>query len=150
MIRPSTNKIKMLLVEDSPLHQKLTRRALQATDLDVDLDVASDGVEALAYLNGCSADTAGHAQPDVILLDLNMPRMSGLEVLNRIKTNPALRSIPIAVLTTSEAPNDIRTSYEAGANTYLTKPNGFHEFRDMLQSFGEFWLKRARLPRHGA
>jgi CheY-like chemotaxis protein len=146
----TTRKIRMLLVEDSLLHQQLTKRALQATELEVELDIASDGSEALAYLNerGVGTEALRHL-PDMILLDINMPGMDGLELLREIKNNPALRAIPIAMLTTSEAPRDIRAAYERGANAYLAKPDGFHEFREMLKELGQFWLKRAKLPRHG-
>jgi CheY-like chemotaxis protein len=150
MNKATTRKIKLLLVEDSPLHQKLTQRALEATQLDITLDIVSDGVEAMDYLRRRLAAGSDGEQPDLILLDLNMPRMGGLEVLHEIKSDPVLHVIPIAVLTTSESPNDIRESYDRGANTYLTKPDGFHEFREMLKELGDFWLKRARLPRHGA
>lgn len=146
----TTRKVRLLLVEDSPLHQQLTRRALQATELDIELDVVSDGVEAMEYLRQRSnGDNGRHEQPDMILLDINMPRMGGLEVLEEIKADPELRSIPVAMLTTSEAPNDIRRAYDKGANAYLPKPDGFHEFREMLKELGQFWIKRARLPRHG-
>ncbi len=150
MTRTRTRKMKFLLVEDSPVHQRLTQRALEACALEVDLDIVSDGVEALEYLRSHMAtDEHDSDQPDLILLDLNMPRKGGLEVLAEIKADPALKSIPVAVLTTSEAPNDIRESYDRGANTYLPKPDGFHEFRELLKELGQFWLKRARLPRHG-
>jgi CheY-like chemotaxis protein len=148
MNRTGTRRIKILLVEDSPLHQKLTQRAFAATDLDIDLDIVSDGVEAMSYLRQRLTDSTSE-QPDLILLDLNMPRMGGLEVLEQIKTDPVLHVIPVAMLTTSEAPNDIRESYYLGANTYLSKPDGFHDFRDMLKVLGDFWVKRACLPRDG-
>ncbi len=148
MIKRPSRKLRFLLVEDSVVHQRLTQRALQATDLEVELDIVSDGVEAMEYLARCTGAN-GNDQPDLILLDLNMPRKGGLEVLSEVKADPALRSIPVAVLTTSEAPNDIRESYERGANTYLPKPDGFHEFRDMLNELGGLWLRRVRLPRHG-
>lgn len=148
MDKPNTGKIRMLLVEDNPVHQRLTQRALQSAELDVDLHISNDGVEALEYLNALIETHSGN-QPDMILLDLNMPRMGGLELLAALKNSPALRSIPVAILSTSGAPKDIRESYQHGANAYLTKPDGFHEFRDMLKELGDFWLKRARLPRHG-
>lgn len=146
----TTRKIRFLLVEDSVLHQQLTKRALEATKLDVELDIVSGGQEALDYFNAHGVGTGTLLDlPDMILMDINMPGMDGLELLRRIKAMPELKAIPVSMLTTSEAPKDIRAAYDGGANAYLAKPDGFHEFREMLSELGRFWLTRAKLPRHG-
>jgi CheY-like chemotaxis protein len=148
MPKPITAKIRLMLVEDNPVHQRFTQRAIEGAELDVELHISADGIEALDYLK-VLIEQKPDAQPDFILLDLNMPRMGGLELLGELKKHPQLRSIPVAVLSTSEAPNDIRDAYMQGANAYLAKPGGYHEFCEMLREFGRFWLHRARLPRHG-
>jgi len=149
MSRRHTDKLTLLLVEDSPVHQELTRRAVQACGMNVELHVVSDGVEALDYLHrrGRFVGDESSPRPDLILLDLNMPRMNGLELLDEIKRDPKLRMIPVNVLTTSDAHTDIAGCYDRGANAYLVKPDGYAEFKQLLAELGRFWLERTCLPR---
>jgi CheY-like chemotaxis protein len=143
-----TGKLTMLLIEDSLVHQELTRRAIEAVGANVKLFVVSDGVEALDYLHhrGDYEAKDSSPRPDLILLDLNMPRMNGLELLEEIKRDPRLRMIPVNILTTSDASSDIDNSYERGANAYLVKPDGFGDFKKLLAELVNFWLERTRLP----
>jgi two-component system, chemotaxis family, response regulator Rcp1 len=135
----------ILLVEDSPGDVRLTQEAFRDANQGVRLEVANDGVEAMAFLRreGAYVDAP---RPDLILLDLNMPRMDGREVLTQIKTDPALRSIPVVILTTSTADADVARSYDLQANCYLTKPVDLGEFEVLVRSIDEFWLRKATLP----
>jgi CheY-like chemotaxis protein len=137
--------IEILLVEDSPADVDLTREALEDAKVHNNLHVASDGVEALAFLRreGRYLD-APH--PDLILLDLNLPRKDGREVLAEIKADPRLRRIPVVVLTTSEAEQDILQSYDLHANCYVTKPVDLDAFMHVVRSIEDFWLAIVRLP----
>jgi CheY-like chemotaxis protein len=137
--------IEILLVEDSPADVDLTREALEDAKVRNNLHVASDGVEALAFLRreGRYAD-APH--PDLILLDLNLPKKDGREVLAEIKADPLLRRIPVVVLTTSEAEQDIIQSYDLHANCYVTKPVDLDAFMHVVRSIEDFWLAIVRLP----
>jgi CheY-like chemotaxis protein len=150
MTRRITTKLTLLLIEDSPVHQELTRRAIEAVGINVRLHVVSDGVEALDYLHrrGEYASTDASPRPDLILLDLNMPRMNGLELLEELKRDPGLRMIPVNILTTSDAGSDITTSYDRGANAYLVKPDSYSDFKILLAELVSFWLERSRLPSH--
>jgi CheY-like chemotaxis protein len=136
---------EVLLVEDSPGDVLLTREAFDHANDRIRLHVASDGVEAMAFLRkeGTNADAP---RPDFILLDLNMPKMDGREVLAAIKADQGLKSIPTVILTTSEAESDIVRSYELQANCYLTKPVQLDEFEGLVKSISDFWLTKARLP----
>jgi CheY-like chemotaxis protein len=138
-------KIQVLLVEDSPGDVRLTREALRDANLDIQLHVAADGVEAMSFLSreGTHADAP---RPDLILLDLNLPRMDGREVLARIKADDELRTIPTIILTTSEAEADIVKSYELRANSYLSKPVQLDRFENLVKSIKDFWLTKAKLP----
>jgi CheY-like chemotaxis protein len=139
--------IEVLLVEDSPGDVRLTQEAFRHANQAIRLHVVSDGVEALAFLkqeNGY----AGSPRPDLILLDLNLPRMDGREVLSRIKADETLKSIPTVILTTSEAEVDIATSYQLQANCYLSKPVQLDAFESLVKSINDFWLKQAKLPQH--
>jgi chemotaxis family two-component system response regulator Rcp1 len=137
--------IEVLLVDDSPGDVRLTREALSETNPSVHLRVATDGVEALAYLRREPPHEAAQ-RPDLILLDLNLPKLDGRDVLARIKEDPSLKTIPTVILTTSEAPSDILRSYELQANSYLTKPVRLDAFESLVRSINDFWLTKARLP----
>jgi CheY-like chemotaxis protein len=137
--------IEVLLVEDSPGDVRLTREAFRDADVSIRLHVASDGVEAMAFLR--RQDEHIHApRPDLILLDLNLPRMDGREVLAQVKEDPNLKTIPTVILTTSEAEADIMKSYELQANAYLSKPVQLDAFESLVNSIKDFWLTRVKLP----
>lgn len=138
-------RITVLLVDDSPGDVRLTRDAFSEANPLVDLHVAYDGVEAMAYLNR-EGGRAGAPRPDLILLDLNMPRMDGREVLAQIKADPHLRLIPTVVLTTSDADADVARSYRLRANSYLTKPVQLADFERLVRGINDFWLSTAKLP----
>ncbi|MEA2578627.1 MAG: hypothetical protein QOD78_2215 [Chloroflexota bacterium] len=137
--------VQVLLVEDSPGDVRLTREAFREANESVCLHVASDGVEAMAFLRqeGVHADAV---RPDFILLDLNLPRMDGREVLALIKEDEDLRTIPTVILTTSEADADILRSYELNANAYLKKPVTLEAFENLVKSINDFWLTKVMLP----
>jgi CheY-like chemotaxis protein len=137
--------IEILLVEDSPADVDLTREALEDAKVRNNLHVASDGVEALAFLRR-EGRYAGVPHPDLILLDLNLPKKDGREVLAEIKADPLLRRIPVVVLTTSEAEQDIIQSYDLHANCYVTKPVDLDAFMHVVRSIEDFWLAIVRLP----
>jgi two-component system, chemotaxis family, response regulator Rcp1 len=136
---------EVLLVEDSPGDVRLTREALRDADASVRLHVAIDGVEAMAFLNREGA-YANAPRPDFILLDLNLPKMDGREVLARIKEDESLKTIPTVILTTSDADTDVARSYQLQANCYLTKPVQLDEFEALVRSVTDFWLKKVKLP----
>lgn len=135
----------ILLIEDSPGDVRLTQEAFREANPAIRLHVASDGVEAMAFLQREGAH-ARSPRPDMILLDLNLPRMDGREVLARIKENDKLKTIPVVILTTSDAEADITKSYQLNANCYLTKPVQLDQFESLVKSINEFWLTKARLP----
>ena len=137
--------IQVLLVEDSPGDVRLTREAFRDANSLVNLQIASDGVEAMAFLKRQGAYQAA-PRPNIILLDLNLPRMDGREVLARIKEDESLKLIPTIILTTSEAEADIVKSYELQANCYLCKPAHWDAFDGLVRSINDFWLTRAKLP----
>jgi chemotaxis family two-component system response regulator Rcp1 len=137
--------INILLVEDSPGDVRLTQEAFRDASFDVRVHVATDGVEAVAFLKH-EGPNAKAPRPDLILLDLNLPRMDGREVLAFIKADESLKSIPTVVLTTSEAEVDILKSYELQANCYLSKPVELAAFETVVRSISEFWLTRVKLP----
>jgi CheY-like chemotaxis protein len=136
--------IEVLLIEDSPGDVRLTREALSEANRTVQLHVACDGVEAMAFLRRQGV----HAQaprPDLILLDLNLPKMDGREVLANIKSDPTLRTIPTIILTTSSAEADIVKSYQLHANCYLSKPVQLDAFEALVKSINDFWLTKVQL-----
>jgi chemotaxis family two-component system response regulator Rcp1 len=137
--------INVLLVEDSPGDVRLTQEAFREANGSVILHVASDGVEAMAYLRR-EGEFVAAPRPDFILLDLNLPRMDGREVLAHIKADEALRTIPTVILTTSESEADVAKSYELNANAYLRKPVTLEAFEALVKSINDFWLTRALLP----
>jgi two-component system, chemotaxis family, response regulator Rcp1 len=135
--------IQVLLVEDSPGDIRLTQEAFRGADLT--LHVASDGLEAMAFLRQ-ETPFEDSPRPDFILLDLNLPRMDGREVLAQIKEDAALRTIPTVILTTSNAEVDIDASYKLNANCYLTKPVQYDRFEYTVRAINDFWLTVAKLP----
>lgn len=136
--------IEVLLVEDSAGDVLLTIEAFRDANPAVRINVATDGVEAMAMLR--RLEPSRQARPDLILLDLNLPRMDGREVLASIKQDPVLRSIPTLILTTSNAETDIINSYRLGANGYLTKPVQFDDFDLLVRSLNDFWFNKVTLP----
>ena len=137
--------IEILLVEDNPGDVELTVEALKEGRVANHLHVVSDGVEAVAYLRA-EGPYAGRPRPDLVLLDLNLPKRDGREVLAEIKSDADLKRIPIVVLTTSEAEQDVLRSYALHANCYITKPVDFEQFIRVVKSIDEFWLSVVRLP----
>ncbi|MGW5160716.1 response regulator [Nonomuraea wenchangensis] len=140
--------IEVLLVEDDQGDILLTREAFDLNKVRNRLHVVNDGEQAVAFLRreGGYADVPC---PDLILLDLNLPRMSGLEVLSEIKADPALATIPVVVLTTSEAEEDILHSYRLHANAYVTKPVDFEQFIRVVRQIDDFFVTVVKLPAHG-
>jgi two-component system, chemotaxis family, response regulator Rcp1 len=138
--------VEILLVEDSPGDVRLTQEALKEAKVLNRLTVAADGVEAMEILRrqGRHADAR---MPELILLDLNLPRMDGREVLREIKSDPHLRRIPVVVLTTSRAEEDIIRAYDLHANCYISKPVDFRQFLSCVQAIEDFWLAVVKLPR---
>ncbi|NDQ55532.1 MAG: response regulator [Acidipila sp.] len=138
--------IEVLLVEDSPGDVRLTQEAFREANIAIHLHVAADGVEAMSFLRR-QDEHANAPRPDLILLDLNLPRMDGREVLTHIKEDENLKTIPTVILTTSEAEADIVKSYELQANCYLSKPVQLDAFESLVKSINDFWLTKAKLPR---
>jgi CheY-like chemotaxis protein len=139
--------VEVLLVEDDPGDVLMTREAFEEFKVRNNLNVVSDGEEALAYLRR-EGDYADVARPDLVLLDLNLPRMDGRQVLAAIKGDEELASIPVVVLTTSEAEEDVLRSYRLHANAYVTKPVDFDRFIDIVRRIDDFFVTAVRLPRH--
>jgi CheY-like chemotaxis protein len=137
--------IEVLLVEDSPGDVRLTREALREANAAIHLHVATDGVEAMAFLRR-EGPQGSAPRPDLILLDLNLPKMDGRQVLAQIKADDDLNTIPTIILTTSEAEADIVKSYQLRANCYLSKPVQLDAFESLVKSINDFWLIRAKLP----
>src|SRR5687767_14623501 len=136
--------IEILLVEDNPADVRLTVEALKDAKVPNRLHVARDGVEAIRLLRD---DTGTVPRPDLVLLDLNLPRKDGREVLAEIKKDDALRHIPVVILTTSQAEQDVVQSYRLGANAFITKPAEIDRFFEVIRSLEQFWLEAARLAR---
>jgi CheY-like chemotaxis protein len=137
--------VEILLVEDNPGDVRLTIEALRDAKVSNHLTVARDGVEALAMVRGTPPHTgAGHF--DLILLDLNLPKKNGREVLADLKSDPKLKRIPVVILTTSQAEDDILKSYDLHANCYITKPLGLDPFMRVVRSIEDFWLSVVHLP----
>ena len=137
--------IEILLVEDNPGDARLTREAFADASVSNNLSVVGDGEQAMAFLRR-QGNYSGAPRPDLILLDLNLPRKSGREVLEDVKSDPDLLSIPIVVMTTSEAEGDILNSYYHHANAYVTKPVDLDRFIDVVSKIEGFWLTVAKLP----
>lgn len=143
--KKSIRPIEILLVEDNPGDVRLTLEALKEGKVLNTLHVVKDGVEAMDFLLGKNE----YPRPDLILLDLNLPKKDGREVLADIKQNPDLRRIPVVILTTSKAEQDIIKSYDLHANCYITKPVDLNQFIKVVQSIEDFWLTVAILPPNG-
>ena len=143
--RPFSRPVEILLVEDNPGDVRLTREALREGKVRNNLHVAADGVEALHFLRkeGRFADAV---RPDLILLDLNLPKKDGREVLEDIKSDPDLRYIPVVVLTSSQAEQDILRAYDLHANCYVTKPVDLDQFIHVVRSIEDFWFTIVKLP----
>ena len=137
--------IEVLLVEDSPGDVRLTREAFKDAKVHINMHVASDGAEAMEYLRR-EGKHANAPRPDLILLDLNLPKKDGREVLAELKKSPALKCIPVVILTTSASETDIQGSYQNHANCYITKPVDLEGFLKVVKSIDNFWLSVVRLP----
>jgi CheY-like chemotaxis protein len=138
--------IEILLVEDNPGDVRLTQEALREGKIRNSLHVVEDGEAAIAFVRR-EGDYADMPRPDLILLDLNLPRMDGREVLAQIKADPNLKRIPVVILTTSRAEEDVLKAYELNANCYITKPVDFEQFIKVVSAVEEFWLTIVRLPK---
>ena len=138
-------RVEILLVEDNPGDVRLTIEALAEAKVSNELQVVGDGVEAMALLRR-EGKYASVPRPDLILLDLNLPKKDGREVLEEIKTDPTLRSIPVVILTTSRAEEDIHKTYNSHANCYITKPVDLDQFILVVKSIQDFWLTIVKLP----
>ena len=145
MNSPSVRPIQILLVEDSPSDAKLTLAALKMAKVVNQVSHVEDGVEAMEFLRR-QGKYARAERPDLILLDLNLPRKDGREVLEEMKADPDLQMIPVVILTTSQAEQDIIRSYKLHANCYITKPVNFERFLEVVQSIENFWLTVVALP----
>ena len=142
-----TDPIEILLVEDNPGDVELTREALHEGKIHMHLSVVSDGVEALAFLRR-EGKYGGAPRPDLILLDLNLPKKDGRAVLGDVKQDPALRHIPVVILTSSQAEQDIVRAYDLHANCYVTKPVDLDQFVKIVRSIEQFWFTVVKLPQH--
>lgn len=144
-IGSSTQSIEVLLVEDSPGDVRLTQEALKDAKVRINLHVARDGIEAMAFLQRQGRNSTA-PRPDLILLDLNLPKKDGREVLQEIKDSSALMSIPVVVLTTSSSDADVLRSYMLHANCYITKPVDLKGFLTVVKSIDTFWFSVVKLP----
>ena len=142
----NAERIEVLLVEDSPGDVRLTREAFKDAKVHISLHVAPDGAEAMAFLKR-EGKYAHMPRPDLILLDLNLPKKDGREVLAEIKESQSLKIIPVVILTTSASETDILRTYQLHANCYITKPVGLEGFLKVVQSIDNFWLTVVKLPR---
>jgi chemotaxis family two-component system response regulator Rcp1 len=142
----SAKPIEILLVEDNPGDVRLTKEAFKESKILNNLSVVEDGKEAMAFLRQEGGYTRA-SRPDLILLDLNMPKMDGRQVLAEIKKDPKLKNIPVIILTTSKAEQDILKSYDLHANCYIVKPVDLWQFNTVVQTIKDFWLSIVKLPR---
>ena len=143
-----TGAIDVLLVEDSPADVRLTREALKEEKMRINLHVAGDGVEAMQFLRREGKFNEA-VRPDLILLDLNLPKKDGREVLKEIKADEALKRIPVVILTVSKAEEDILRTYNLHANCFITKPLDLNQFSKVVKSIKDFWLTIVKLPPNG-
>lgn len=149
MKTPTSRKTVVIIAEDDPDDRLLIMDALKdACQPNVAVRFVQDGAELLDYLHrrGKYEDKADYPQPELVLLDLNMPRKSGMEVLDEIKRDSALRTIPVVVLTTSSAPEHISRSYELGGNGFITKPNTYSELVALMENIDRYWFRTVELP----
>ena len=142
------NHLLVLYVEDDPAHAELTMASFEDAGAPHEIHHVADGEQALEYLKSSldPDEAAAHPRPDVVLLDLRLPRVDGLEVLNEIKTNEALSTIPVVILTTSSAEADVAKAYRQQANSYLLKPVDYENFSALIETFGEYWLGWNKSP----
>jgi CheY-like chemotaxis protein len=145
MIEKKARPVQILLVEDSPSDAKLTIRALKSAKIANEINHVSDGVQALEFLRH-QGKYAQSPRPDLILLDLHLPRKDGREVLEEVRNDPILTTIPVVVLTSSNEEGDILRSYQLHANCYVTKPVDFEKFLKIISTIEDFWLIVAELP----
>ncbi len=147
-MRDSGSPVHILLVEDEVAHAEIVKRNLRDFNVANAIHHVSDGQEALDYLFGLGryTDAARRQRPDLILLDLRLPKIDGIEVLDTLKRDPDLRAIPTIVLTTSPAEEDMARAYRGGAASYLVKPLDFSKFTELMKSFGFYWLLWNRFP----
>jgi CheY-like chemotaxis protein len=146
MVRSSLSRLfEVLLVEDSPGDARLTKLALEEGKIRVNLNTVEDGIQALEFLRGYGK-YADCPRPDLILLDLNLPRKDGREVLSEIKSDENLKRIPVVILTTSQADEDILRAYSLNANCYIAKPVDFERFVTIVKSIEDFWFTIVKLP----
>jgi len=148
MIQADVRPVDILLVEDNPGDARLTKEALKDAKLKVNLHVVGDGVEAMAFMR---KEGKYETTPvvDLVLLDLNLPKKDGRQVLSELKTDPVLRRTPVVIVTTSKAEEDIVRTYDLHANCYVTKPLDLDQFVSMVQSIEHFWLTIVKLPKDG-
>jgi len=137
--------VEILLVEDNPGDVRLTQEALRESKVNNNLHVVNDGVQAMAFLHR-EGQFSAVPRPDLVLLDLNLPKKDGREVLTEIKANPALKRIPVVILTTSRAEEDVLRTYDLHANCYITKPVDFDQFMNVVKVVEDFWFTVVRLP----
>ncbi|GDX10525.1 response regulator [Verrucomicrobiota bacterium] len=146
MVMAAQRTVEILLVDDNIGDVVLTKEALKGAEFPNRVSVVRDGCEALEFLRR-TGKFANASRPDLILLDINMPRKNGCEVLEEVRSDEDLRLIPIVILTSSEAEDDIRRSYELGANCFVTKPADLDEMVRVVQAINHFWITIAKLPR---
>jgi CheY-like chemotaxis protein len=144
-IENGNRAVEILLVEDNPGDARLTIEAMREAKLGNHVNVVEDGVEAMAYLRR-EGRYSEMPRPDLILLDLNLPRKDGREVLAEVKTDPALKRIPVVILTTSRAEEDVLRAYDLHANCFVSKPVGLEQFMQVIRQIDEFWIKVVLLP----
>ncbi|HEX5338897.1 MAG TPA: response regulator [Gallionella sp.] len=149
MLTDNASPFDILLVEDEPADANLVKSALKTNKVFCTLHHEMDGVDALAFLRRQGERYKDAPQPDLILLDLNMPRMNGREFLAEIKKDPELAAIPVVVLTTSDVERDVVSSYKLGAAGYITKPVDMEQFIDAVRQLDNYWFVLARLPKKG-
>jgi CheY-like chemotaxis protein len=142
------NGLTLLLVDDNPADVNLAREALARSSIRSEISSCEDGVEALAFLHH-EGKFANTLRPDLMILDLNLPKKSGLSVLSDVKADPALRSIPVVIFSTSQLGKDIARSYDLGANCYVSKPGNLNDFFSAMKSIQEFWFGVVSLPARG-
>jgi chemotaxis family two-component system response regulator Rcp1 len=141
----SPQSVEILLVEDSPGDVCLTQEGLKGTKVPHRLNVVSDGEQAMSFLERRQPFEQA-PRPHLILLDLNLPKLNGREVLARIRKDPSLKRIPVVILTTSDAESDIQASYDLHANSYVTKPVGYEQFMHAIKTIERYWLELVKLP----
>lgn len=146
MTKDSGKPIEILMVEDNPGDIRLTKEALRANKVRNNMSTALDGEDALAFLRK-QGKYKSAPKPDLIILDLNLPRKNGMEVLKELKEDPVLKRIPVVILTTSRAEEDIIKSYDLHANCYVTKPVDLDQFMKVVRSVEDFWLEIVKLPK---